>query len=415
MGRQARRADGPGSVRCVVAAVVGVVSALVVVSAPAPSTSASPGPPSTVFDPAAVGWDLLRDLPGTQFDNEVGVRRAGGLMVIDLEAGDHNDLIPNVAEPADKDGKEHPRRSNVFSAVFQRNIDGRATRVRRDMTRTQFRDEIHRSQGENKRLIDLEVYASDTDPDKALYAGVWVENRENLRSPFNAIVYDIDESLLESIMAANRDVGMMPIDVEEYSVADCEHCFSMIFVENREHLGWSAVFGETDTHFRQYFNANNQLRYRMVAVASQVRFNGDIGVFDSCRYVPFDDCEESTAQSYYGGIWVQDPARRAWAEYRGLDAATLTRRLDELTTAGFRPISLEMYKVRAGQACWHGDDWHADSCKNRYVVRYAVIFRQNRPGASLPTTTTTTTTTAPPPPPGTVPPSRPGDPPRHEP
>jgi hypothetical protein len=96
----------------------------------------------------------------------------------------------------------------------------------------------------------------------------------------------------------------------------------------------------------------------------------------------------------------------------------LTRRLDEFATAGFRPISLEMYKVRAGQACWSGDDWHADSCKNRYVTRYAVIFRQNRFGASLPTTTTTTTTTtAPPPPrpPSTVPPSRPGDPPRHEP
>src|SRR4051812_29115523 len=96
-----------------------VLAGTLVAAAPA---TALPGLPSTVFDPASVGWASVRDLTSAQFATAFDEWKRKDYLVTDLEV----DVVNGDYR---------------VGAVFQQNTDHRAWRSLRDMSAAQYATE----------------------------------------------------------------------------------------------------------------------------------------------------------------------------------------------------------------------------------------------------------------------------------
>jgi Bacterial tandem repeat domain 1 len=358
VSRRPRRARWGRTWHWYLAAAAAMVAQLAFLVAPALASSSVP---SSVFDRDSVEWDFVFDRTSSQFAGDFAQRVSQGMMIVDLEVNDYSTLLQRADDDHTAD---HP---NYYSAVWQRNVDGRAWQEWRDMTVSQFRQKHNQALTDNQRLVDFEAYTCDSDKSKECYAGVWVENREHLFSPFGALTFDRSASDLEFYINSQREAGMMAIDVEEYNVPGCLRCYAAIVVENREHLAWQIHWGLSSSEFADKFNQYRDAGYRMQAVTSHAQY--DCPRLIGCAF------GEHPAWSVYAGIWVENRNGRGWAEYRNMGWTDFDQRRRDYIAAGYRPIAFEEYKVPNGREC--STVGTNTACFNRYVMRYAMIWRQN--------------------------------------
>ncbi len=354
LGRRPRRAWRGRTRYRYLAVTAALLAQLAILVAPA---LANPGVPSSVFDRNSVDWDFVYNRTSSQFAADFAQRTSQGMMIVDVEVNDFSDRLGKA--------DDHP---NYYSAVWQRDVDGRAWQEWRDMTRSQFTQKHQQALVDNQRLVDFEAYTCDSDNGKECYAGVWVENREHLSTSFGALMYDRSESDVQVFIENNRAIGMMPIDLEEYNVPGCSRCFAVIIAQNVEHLDWRAHWSLSSADFAAKFNQYRDAGFRMLAVTSHARY--DCPPLIGCTF------GENQAWSVYAGIWVENRNGRGWAEYRNMSTDFEQKRRDFIA-AGYRPIAFEEYKVFDKKVCEDIPLSDINFCGNRYVMRYAMIWRQN--------------------------------------
>jgi CubicO group peptidase (beta-lactamase class C family) len=285
---------------------------LVSASQPVSGTASPAGPdtiPSAFFDPYSVAWASVRNMKSDQFSQYFSEKSREGYMVIDIEV-DEIDGVQRVG------------------AVWQRNIDERGWAEHRNLTDSQFHLLWEEYRDLGYRLIDQEAYYLGG---ALFYAGVWVENVEELgwASLRNLTSEDFTEQF-----ERYRDLGYLPIDVEAYSGPDTL-LYAIVWVENTENLSWVLWRNLTSAEFSDKFEEYRD-DYRMIDVESY----------------------QAGSTQLYAGIWVENPSSRYWAEYRDMTAKGFGDRWLILRDAGYRLIDYEVYPTPTG--------W-----------RYAGIWRQN--------------------------------------
>jgi Bacterial tandem repeat domain 1 len=290
-------------------AVAAVALAGALTLATPPAASAHPGFPSPVYDPQTVEWDFVYDRTSAQFAADFAERVAQGYMVIDFE--------PDPAPRVTGDFNDH------MGAVFQKNTDGRLWRSMWGMTAEQLVAERIRAASDNLRMVDFETYRTATDgPTK--FAAVWVENRENYETAFS---YAISQDTLALEMINRRLLGQIPIDIKAYTHSDCFECYAVIWLENRENLGWQAFWHLRDDEFSVKFDELRDAGLRPLAFQA---------VFLKSPTI---------SNQMYSGVWVENRSGRRWAQYRDLSPAGLEQKRQELAEDGYRPVAYERYRM----------------------------------------------------------------------
>jgi CubicO group peptidase (beta-lactamase class C family) len=286
-----------------------VVVALIAL-ATAGTAAATPALPSAAFDPNSTSWISLRDLTSAQFAERFDDLTAKDMMVIDLDV----DVIDDQYR---------------VGAVFRPNADHRGWASIRNLTHAEFsaRWDDYRQRG--YRLVDQETYVRDGE---RLYAGVWIENREQLGW---ASYRNVTSAEFSEKFAHYRDRGYLPVDVDTYRVGAGLR-YAAVWVENSEDLAWRLLRGLTSDQYADAFHDYADDGLRSLAVES-VR---------------------TDAGQRYAGIWIENRNGRGWYAYRDLTAKQYRNRWNQLSDMGYRLDGYEKYDTASG-------------------ARYAGVWRQN--------------------------------------
>lgn len=276
---------------------------------PLSRAQAAGGPPSSILDPLSVSWASVRNMTSAQFSDYFDQKSRDGYMVIDIEVDDI-------------DGEQR------VGAVWQKNIDGRGWAEWRNMTSDEFHQKWTELRDAGYRPIDQDAYYLNS---QLRYAGVWIENKENLAW---ASYRNQTDAEFSADFKRYSDAGYIIVDVEAYPIGD-ELRYAAIWVKNVENLGWYEWRNLSSEEFAQKFDEYKGT-YRMLDVESY-RFDG---------------------KQYYAGIWVENKNGRGWAEWRDMTAKSFGDKWLQLRDAGYRLVDYEKYDTANG-------------------TRYAGIWRQN--------------------------------------
>ncbi len=264
--------------------------------------------PSNLYDPDSIGWASIRGLSSSAFSDHFNAMKDDYLMM-DIEV----DEI---------DGEQR------VSAVWQRNVNNRGWAEHRNLNSTQFHDKWTTYKNQGYRLIDQESYTLNGN---RYYAGIWVQNSENLAW---ASYRNLTSAQFSEKFAQFRDAGYLMVDVEGYSTGSGLR-YAMIWVKNSENLGWAEYRNLSSAEFAEKFD-ELKATHRVWDVESY-RHNGT---------------------QYYAGIWIENKNNRGWAEYRDMSATGYRNRWYRMRDLGYRLIDFEIYPTANGE-------------------RYAGVWRQN--------------------------------------
>ena len=264
--------------------------------------------PSSLYDPDEIGWSSIRGLSSSAFADHFNTMKAENLMM-DIEVDEING-------------------AQRVSAVWQRNTDNRAWAEHRNLNTDAFHTKWTELKDAGYRLVDQEAY---TLSGQWYYAGIWVQNKENLAwaSYRNLTTEEFSAKFTEF-----KDAGYLMVDVEGYSTSEGLR-YAMIWVKNTENLAWAEYRNLSSDGFAQKFD-ELKATHRMWDVESY-RHNG---------------------VQYYAGIWVENKNGRGWAEYRDMTETGYRNRWYRMRDLGYRLIDFNIYPTADGE-------------------RYAGIWRQN--------------------------------------
>jgi len=264
--------------------------------------------PSSLYDPDEIGWASIRGLSSSAFADHFDQMKNDYLMM-DIEVDEIN-------------GQQR------VSAVWQRNSDNRGWAEHRNLNSTQFHDKWTEYKDRGYRLVDQEAYLLNGN---RYYAGIWVQNKENLgwASYRNLTSQEFSQKFTEY-----KDAGYIMVDVEGYATGSGLR-YAMIWVKNSENLAWAEYRNMSSAEFGNKFN-ELKATHRVWDVESY-RHNGI---------------------QYYAGIWVKNENNRGWAEYRDMSATGYRNRWYRMRDLGYRLIDFEIYDTNSGE-------------------RYAGVWRQN--------------------------------------
>lgn len=282
------------------AAVLAVLFVLLPVAAQ--PASAHPAPLKE-FDPDQTSWTSIRNQSSEDFADYFQEQVDKGLMVIDLEV----DVIEGRYE---------------VGAVFVDNPDDRGWLSRRDLTSDEFSALWSDLAERDYRLHDQETYVVDG---QRRWAGVWIENRENL-------LWASRRGLTSSEFSAEferRRADMMPVDYERYETGAGPR-YAIAWVENPDNIGWTLWRDGSSEDFAKKFDDLSS-DHRMI----------DLEVTDGT----------------YAGIWHANDGR-GWRARRDLTPTSWSNHWNRYRDLGFRLVDFEIYETQDG-------------------TRYAGVWRQN--------------------------------------
>jgi Bacterial tandem repeat domain 1 len=309
-----------GRLATILAAVVGMLALGM-----QPAT-ASPGQPSSVFDPNRVEWRFVSRIGLTSLRTNITQYRTNGYMPVEF------DYEPEYGS---------------WGAIFQRNTDGRRWSIEFGMTAQGFASEQLVAAQVNQRLVDVEEYiiVASNGSQERRYVALWIENREHLASSAR---FDMTQAQMAAYFAEQRDLGRMPVEIQKSNIGPGPGCYitcygyMAIWVENRENLAWHAGWDLTSEQAAEDFNRYRS-GYRTMAIDQQWMITGE-----------FTD-----AIVRYTDIWVENRNGRGWYEYRNMNLDTFDQRFTQLTNEGYRPVFYDL------------------SYQGGLDVRQVMVWRQN--------------------------------------
>jgi CubicO group peptidase (beta-lactamase class C family) len=270
---------------------------------------ANAGLPSPVFDMNETAWISIRGYTSDEHQKF-------------FDDVDKSKFMASDVEGYDMKGKHR------YASVWQSNPDGRGWLLRRNLSLAEFEDLNKEQRKLGYRLIDQDAYIFNG---TTYYAGIWIENVENLEW----ISY-LNVSEADHMTFFNRytEGGMIPIDIEVFTGA-AKPLYSVIWVKNVEGLLWKLWRDMTSDEYAAKFDEYKAV-YRVLDLESY-QING--------------------AQRY-AAIWHQNKNGRGWAANRDMTAQGYVNRWNEMRDAGYRLIDFEAYPTQKG-------------------LRYAGVWRQN--------------------------------------
>lgn len=294
-------------------ALVFSLSALLPVSKPVLAS----GLPSALFDANSVGWASVRNMTQAAFQAYFDARSAEGYMLIDTEV----DVIGGQL---------------LRGGVFQKNLDGRGWASHSSLTSSEFSAKWTQYKNDNYRLIDQETYVLGG---VRYYAGVWIQNKENLAW---ASYRNVSSADFSAKFQTYKNAGYIPVDVEAYPFGSST-AYAAVWVKNAEGLKWQLWRDMSSTGYAEKFDLYKS-QYRVADLESYM-----VG-----------------GQQRYAAIWIENKNGRSWYAYRDMTSKAFGDKWAQLWDAGYRLVNYEVYPTADG-------------------VRYAGIWRQNssRPNWAL--------------------------------
>ncbi|MBE9030003.1 serine hydrolase [filamentous cyanobacterium LEGE 11480] len=270
----------------------------------------SPTMAANIDDPNSVAWSSIRGYSSADFGKYFQQKKAQGYRVIDLE-------VDRIG------GKTR------YSAVWQYNSDKRGWASYRNMTNAQFSQRWKDFRKQGYRLIDQESYKIGG---KRLYAGVWVQNKEN--TPW--VSYrNVDSAAFSKRFKTYQKQGYRMVDVEAYP-SGSKTLYSAIWVKNQPNLGWAEYRNMSASSYAKRFKDFQKQGYR-VADLESYRQGG---------------------RQKYAAIWVKNTNGRGWAARRDMSATWFGNYWKTYRDQGYRLVDFEAYPTIGG-------------------TRYAGVWRQN--------------------------------------
>ena len=289
-----------------------------------PTPTSTPTPSSTIndsiwdfLDPNEVVWRSVRNQNDATYSTDLNLTAQAGNVVRDLEVIEMNGEIR-------------------YSATWQRNIDNRRWGTLRDRTFVQFSNDLLSYQNDGFILIDQEIYQVG---EQLRIAGVWIPNKENLRS---ANYRNETFAVHSNYFVTFRDSGLLPIDFDVRSSSDGLR-YSGVWIENREGLSWEI---SRDRTLAQFENDQNRL--------------------GSTHRIASFTTYWHQGQQYYSAVWIENRNQREWVLIKDLNTKQFNDAWTQYRDEGYRLTHQEVYTSPTG-------------------YRYAGIWRQNsiRPQWSL--------------------------------
>ena len=285
------------------AAAVGSIGVL------APTAGAVPGVPASKFDPVAAGWASYSNQSATAFDRTLVEKRGQGYLPMDLDI-------------ATDSGYE-------VGSVWQRNLDGRDWRQRRDLTSAQFTAEWESAKRAGFRPVEQQTYVLGG---VRRWAGLWIKNTEGY--PWASHRGQDNAQYLASSVE-HRAAGLMPIDYDAYTTAG----------GLRHDTVWVKAPPNTDWYLGRNYRSAAEFRQQDAALKS------------THRLIAFDAVHDGADQRYTG-IWINNPSQRDAAVQIDQTKAAYDTTWRVYTDLGYRMVAFDRYQTTGGD-------------------RYAAIWRQN--------------------------------------
>lgn len=277
---------------------------------PVSPTHAAHGISLDLFDRTSIGWFSVRNMSVADHQDFFESTAAQGYMMIDAERHEINGQLR-------------------VSSVWQRNSDGRGWVSRSNLTSQEFGEVWDQYRREGFRLIDQDVYSVGG---ALRYAGIWIENKENLAW---ASLRNLTSEEFSAAFDDYRQRGLMLIDTEAYNTADGLR-YSQIWVENKENLAWIALRNMTSTEYANAFDRYAAEGFRVHDIESYLTSGGQ----------------------RYAAIWFKNTNGRGWYAYRDMTAKQYGDTWIKLRDEGYRLTDFEVYDTASGP-------------------RYAGVWRQN--------------------------------------
>ena len=275
-----------------------------------PLTALSPALANPIEDPNSTGWASVRGYNSRRFSRHFNQKKNQGYRLVDIEV----DQVNGRAK---------------YAAVWQTNSDSRGWASRRDLSHQEFSQKWNDYKDKGFRLIDQEVY---TVNGQRYYAGVWVENVENLGW---ASYRNVDSETFSQRFDTYSSQGFRMVDVEAYPTSQGTR-YAAVWVKNNDRLGWRVHRGMTSANFSEKFDTYANQGYRLVDIESYRHNN----------------------QQRYAGVWVRNTNRRGWKARRGMSSQAFGNYWKTYRDQGYRLTDFEAYATSSG-------------------LRYAGVWRQN--------------------------------------
>ena len=138
-----------------------------------------------------LNWASFHDLTSKDFSQKFSTYSKAGYMMIDIDA--------------------YPQGQNLlYSMIWRKNTDSRAWAEHRNLTSSQYNTKWQQYKDRGFRPIDIAAY---TNGNRTLFAGIWVENIENIKWSSHR---NLSRSDYEKLFNSKNRAGFRLVDMEVY-------------------------------------------------------------------------------------------------------------------------------------------------------------------------------------------------------
>jgi CubicO group peptidase (beta-lactamase class C family) len=309
-------------------------------------------------------WRSQRDLTSQEFSRAFVRLSRQGFMMTDIDAYPDGNRV-------------------AYSAIWQRNSDGRNWKEHRGMTSSRYNERWREYQTQGYRPLDVEAYRVGNN---VRWAGIWIENRENIpwrsyrnltsrkygelfreksRQDFRLIdmeaywtpqgiryaaiwyknvdnipwaqVRNMTRQRYQAEVDRRAQRGQVVIDYESYETPSGQR-YAAIFARVPGH-GWNVRTNLSETQFANIWRQNRDRGMRLVDFE---RYNTDHGV-------------------RYAGVWAENNLRFRWQTAELVDTLVENYRTDPQNNIPGMSVAI----IRNGDLVYRKGFGHADVARNR--------------------------------------------------
>ncbi|WP_413167729.1 hypothetical protein ACL6C3_13625 [Capilliphycus salinus ALCB114379] len=224
-----------------------IIVALFTFSTVSFSTSA-PASAALLNDAQELAWASHRDITSAKFSQYFDQYRNQGYLMTDIDA--------------------YPISGNLrYSMIWRENTDTRGWAEHRDLTSEQYGAKWREYSDKGYRPFDIEAYLVNG---QMRYAGIWVENKENLRWSSKR---NLDSEAYGKFFQEQSSNGFRLVDVEVYPTNNGLR-YAAIWLENRDGISWAQLRGMDRNKYQQEVNERGSKGFHVVDFESYQTPNG---------------------------------------------------------------------------------------------------------------------------------------------
>jgi CubicO group peptidase (beta-lactamase class C family) len=272
-------------------------------------------------DQKNLSWRSNRDLTSEQFSQKFKDYRDRGFLMIDIDA------YPSGT-------------ATRYSMVWRKNTDGRGWAEHRDMNSERYNQRWTEYKNRGFRPLDVETYEVGAN---RRWAGIWVENKENLAWKSNR---NLTGERYGELFQERREAGFRLIDVEVYRTANGLR-YAGIWVKNADNRPWAQLRNMTRAKYQQEVNQRSRNGFRVVDFEA---YNTGSGM-------------------RYAAIWEKKPGY-AWQTRTNRTKTQFANLWREYRDQGYRLVDFERYQTPSGAL--YAGIWAENDARYRYAKKGAI-------------------------------------------